>query len=194
MVKRVFVVHGWEGSPESDWFPWLKWELKKRKFIVEVPAMPDSDAPKIEAWINFLMKKVGKVDQETYFVGHSIGCQAILRYLEKLPGETQIGGCIFVAGWFSLQGLETQEEEEVAKPWLETKIDFAKIKRHTKNFVAIFSDNDPFVPYKENSKIFKEKLGAKILLEQGKEHFDGAGCVTELPVVLAEVLTMTKMK
>src|SRR3989338_7844944 len=154
MAKRVFIVHGWEGSPKSDWFTWLKFELEKRKFIVEVLAMPDSDAPVIGSWISFLDKKVKRLDEKTYFIWHSIGCQAILRYLEKIPKNIKVGGCVFVAGWFSLKGLESKEEWEIAKPWLETKINFKKIKKHTKKFVAIFSDNDPWVPL-ENKVVFE---------------------------------------
>jgi len=34
MSKRVFLIHGWEGSPEEGWRPWLKKELEKRGFKV----------------------------------------------------------------------------------------------------------------------------------------------------------------
>ena len=191
MAKRIFIVHGWEGSPKSDWFPWLKFELEKRKFIAEVLAMPDSDAPVMGSWVGFLKKKIKKADEETYFVGHSIGWQAILRYLESLPKNIKVGGCVFAAGWFSLKGLESEEEWEIAKPWIETKIDFEKVKKHTKKFVAIFSDNDPWVPI-ENKKVFVDELNAKIFIEKGKEHFHGAAGVTELPIVLKEILKMIK--
>jgi predicted alpha/beta hydrolase family esterase len=29
-MKRVIIIHGWEASPESNWFPWLKNELEKK--------------------------------------------------------------------------------------------------------------------------------------------------------------------
>ncbi len=191
MTKKIFIVHGWEGSPKSDWFPWLKFELEKRKFIVEVLAMPDSDAPVIESWVGFLEKKVKKLNEETYFVGHSIVCEAIVKYLEKIPKNIKVGGCVFVAGWFSLKGLESKEEWEIAKPWIETKIDFKKIKEHTKKFVAIFSDNDPWVP-PENKKVFENELNAKIFIEKGKKHLNGEAGVTDLPIVLEEILKMMK--
>ena len=28
-MKRVFIIHGWDGYPEEGWFPWLKEELEK---------------------------------------------------------------------------------------------------------------------------------------------------------------------
>ena len=33
-------------------------------------------------------------DENTYFVGHSIGCQAIMRYLESVDVK-KIGGVLF---------------------------------------------------------------------------------------------------
>ncbi len=103
MSKRVFIIHGWDGYPEEGWFPWLKKELDKRGFIVQIPAMPDTSEPKIEVWIPFLSKLVGQADENTFFVGHSIGCQAIIRYLQTLPDGIKIGGAVFVAGWYSVR-------------------------------------------------------------------------------------------
>ncbi len=47
-MKRVIIVHGWEASPEGGWRPWLRKELEDRGFEVHVPAMPDTNNPKIK--------------------------------------------------------------------------------------------------------------------------------------------------
>ena len=187
-MKRVFLIHGWDGHPSNNWFPWLKKELEKRKFKVVAPLMPNSDEPKIETWVPYLAKQVKKPDENTYFIGHSIGCQAIIRYLQTI--KDKIGGAVFVAGWFSLtlESTETEEEKEIAKPWFETAIDFDKVKKTTNNFIAIFSDNDPYVPLEENSKLIKNKLGAKIIIEKNKGHFDDEAEIKELPSVLNSIL------
>lgn len=191
-MKRVFVIHGWDGNPEEGWFPWLKNELEKNSFIVNVPLMPKPSYPKIETWVNFLVSLVGQADRETYFVGHSIGCQTILRYLETI--NNKIGGIVFVAGWFYLmpETFETTEDKEIAKPWLDMNINFDKVKNTTKNIIAVFSNNDPFVNFEENSKMFREKLNAKIILESDKKHFRGEDGIIELPVVLNELLKISK--
>ncbi len=189
MVKRVFIVHGWASSPGKDFHPWLKSKLEEAGFEVFAPEMPDTDNPRIETWVPFLAKQVGKLDKDTYFVGHSIGCQTILRFLERAKGKA--GGCVFVGGWFSLRGLETTEEKEIAAPWLETSIDFEKVKKATKKFAAIFSDNDPYVPMK-NVDFVKENLGARVVIEKGLGHFTEEEGVTELPVALKELLKLIK--
>ena len=126
-MKKVYIVHGWGGSPISEpWFNWLIEELERKRYFVDIFDMPNTDNPKIEEWVKFLEKKVKHPDKDTFFVGHSIGCQTILRYLEKLHKGLQIGGCAFVAPWFDLINQEP-EELEIANPWTTTKIDFSRI-------------------------------------------------------------------
>jgi hypothetical protein len=107
-MKRVFIIHGWGGKGGEGWQNWLKKELEKKGFEVFAPDMPDTENPKIETWVPFLSKLVGKCDEETFFVGHSIGCQTILRYLESLPESEKAGGAVFVAGWLNLKDLSFQ--------------------------------------------------------------------------------------
>ncbi len=193
MKNRVFIIHGWEGYPEEGWFPWLKKELEKNGFEVFVPAMPNTNEPKIEEWIPFLANIVGEPDKNTYFVGHSIGCQTIIRYLQTLPDGSKIGGAIFVAGWYNLRNLETDEEKRIAGPWVNEPRDDKKIHEAVNKAVAIFSDNDPFV-ISENQKSWKERVGAEIIVEHNKGHFSGEDGIYELPVVLDSLLKMAGKK
>ena len=186
MKKRAFIIHGWGASPRDDWFPWLKGELEQEGFEVFVPEMPNTEEPKIEEWVPFLADLVGEPDENTYFVGHSIGCQTITRYLEKFD-NVKVGGIVFVAGWFNLVNLETKEEEEIAKPWTETPINLEKVKNNSKKIVAIFSDNDPVAPLSDN-EIFKKELDAEIIIEHNKGHFNKSDGVIELPIVLEKIL------
>jgi len=184
-VKKVIVVHRWDGSPSADWYPWLKEEVEKKNIQVFIPEIPDPSKPKIEKWVSFLKKEIKDIDEETFFVGHSIGCQTIMRYLETVEEKTKIGGVLFVAGFFTLNKLETEEEKTIAKPWLERPINTEKVKKRVKQIRAIFSDNDPFVPV-SNAKQFQEKLGAKTLIEKKQGHFND----DTAPIVLKILLEM----
>ncbi|MBS3144012.1 serine hydrolase family protein [Candidatus Woesearchaeota archaeon] len=184
-MKKVIVVHRWDGSPSADWYPWLKEEVEKKNIQVFIPEIPDPSKPKIEKWVSFLKKEIKDIDEETFFVGHSIGCQTIMRYLETVEEKTKIGGVLFVAGFFTLNKLETEEEKTIAKPWLERPINTEKVKKRVKQIRAIFSDNDPFVPV-SNAKQFQEKLGAKTLIEKKQGHFND----DTAPIVLKILLEM----
>lgn len=184
--KRIYIIHGWDGSPKREWFPWIKKELESRNYNVTIPEMPHPEEPIIKDWVDHISKVVGKPNNQTYFIGYSIGCQAIIRYLETV--NQQIGGVVFVAGFFKLTNLESDEEEEVAKPWMETPIDFDKIKKTTDKITAIFSDNDQFVSLASNKDVLEKKLDTKIVIEHNKGHFDEDSGIFEVPVVLDEIL------
>ena len=39
-MKNVIIIHGTEGYPEENWFPWLKKNLEERGYNVTVPQFP----------------------------------------------------------------------------------------------------------------------------------------------------------
>jgi methionine--tRNA ligase beta chain len=194
MKKRVFIVHGWGGKPEDGWRPWLKNELEKNGFMVQLLAMPNTDNPIINEWVGALISAVGKADKNTYLVGHSLGCQAILRYAEQLPKSESLGGVLLVAGFIkSISNIKTPEQEIVIKPWRDTPIDFEKVKRVAGSIHAIFSEGDIWIPI-ENKQFFEEKIGAKTYLEDGKgerRHLSDKDNVLTLPKALELILAMS---
>lgn len=188
-MKRVFIVHGWGGSPNEAIHAWLKKELADDGVKVFALQMPNSDNPQIEPWVKFLAKKVGKCDSDTYFFGHSIGCQTIMRYLENLKNQ-KAGGAVFLSGWFDLDNMETDEEKHIAGSWIDTPIDFKKVRAACSHFEVIISEDEPYGYVKENTKKFKKELGAKVTLEDGYGHYTEEDGVREIPQVLE---TLTRM-
>ena len=147
--------------------------------------MPDTKHPKMDAWINHLIKIVGVPDKNCYFVGHSLGCITILRYLETLKENQEVGGIILIAGFTSNLGYE-----ELGS-FFTKAINWDKIKSHCRKFVAIHSDNDPYVPL-HYGDLFKERLNANILIEHDMKHFSGDDGITKLPTLLNKLLDMSK--
>jgi len=176
-MKRLFIVHGWGGSPNEIFYQMIKRELEVERWKVFPLKMPTPDKPEIKTWVSTLKKAVDNPDKETYFYGHSVGCQTILRFLQALPDNTEVGGALFSAGWINIKPetykMEGEEEtKEIVKPWIESPIDLAKAKQHCKKFIAIFSDNDPYVPLSDKD-IFENELKAKTLVEHNRDHFPG---------------------
>jgi predicted alpha/beta hydrolase family esterase len=188
-MKKLYIIHGWGATPEEPWYQWLKGEMETNGWSVIIPAMPNSENPKIETWVSYLSELVKTPDPETYFVGHSIGVQTILRYLEQLPEGLKIGGVVSVAGWFTLNKLEGPAEEAIAKPWLETPIDFEQIRTHSDKFVAIFSNNDPFVPL-DNKDLFVANLNAETKILLAQEHFGAEDNVVDIPAARDALLSL----
>ena len=188
MAKRLFIVHGWGFNPKMNWYPWLKSKFEKVGFKVFVPEMPNTPEPNIDAWVSHLKKVVGNLDENTYFIGHSIGCQTIIRFLEKEKYDGKIGKVIFVAGWFNLDNLEGEEVKEIAVPWINTNINFNKVKEKIGHLTVFLSSNEPYGCLEENKKTFEKKLKAKVIILKDKGHFTEDDGVKEIQEALNEIL------
>jgi len=189
-MKKVLIVHCWSGYPEYCWYPWVKTELTKRGFQVDVPTFPNTDFPNLSKWLPVLKEKIGNPNEDTCLIGHSIGCATILRYLESLNEGEKVGGVVLVAGF-----TDNLNFEEL-KNFFETDLDFERIKSKANHFSLIHSDNDPYVPLKYGN-ILKEKLGAELIIKHNAGHFSGPvdkedSCL-ELPEVLESIDKMIKI-
>ncbi|MBU4030828.1 alpha/beta hydrolase [Patescibacteria group bacterium] len=187
--KRVIIVHCWDGYPEYCWYPYVKRELEKEGFEVQVPAFPETGEPKLDKWLSVLEQKIGVPDENLYLVGHSVGCITILRYLEGLSHSQRIGGVILVAGFVDDLGFKE------LKNFFRTDVLLDEIKNKSNHFVAIHSDDDPYVSLKYGD-IFKEKLGAKLIIKHKAKHFSGTvdkedSCL-ELPEVVESIIDVSK--
>lgn len=174
------MIHGWGGSPNNDWFQWAKKELTRNGYEVFVPEMPETNHPKIGLWVNKLKEIVGRSREDDVFVGHSIGCQTILRYLEVASKADKV---ILIAPWWYLI-LDAGEEQSDADPWLKIDVNFEKIRSKAGRFVAVFSDKDPFVPLEKNVGFFKEKLDPEIIIKSKMSHFTEGDGLTEIPFLV----------
>ncbi len=193
-MKSAVIVHCWGGNPEYCWYPQTKKELEEKGFEVNVPAMPDTHLPKLSLWLPKLQEVAGEPNEELFLIGHSIGCMAILRYLEQLKNNQKVGGVILVAGFTDdLNHVDPIEDE--LKNFFETPILWDKLKTKANKFVAIHSDNDPYVSV-DYGYIFKEKLGAELIIKSKMGHFSGPlddpNSIMSLPDVTEQILEMAK--
>jgi hypothetical protein len=192
--KRVFIIHGWGEFPQAGWFPWIKKELEAKGFEVVIPQMPHALAPKINEWIIKIAEIVGAPDKDTYFIGHSLGCQAIARYLEALENGMTAGGAVFVAGFFKRISMfgDVLDVRDTVDVWLDTPIVLDDVKKHVQKSTAIFSDNDPIVPL-DNQNDFRDKLGSRTIVIHHRGHYDfPTEIITAAPEILEEFLKITE--
>lgn len=186
MHSRIFLIHGWTGRNDKDWFPWAIDQLRRQHYQVYAPLLPDTDHPIITAWVNTISQLVDTPRPSDIFIGHSLGCQAILRYLATQPDNTHVDKVILVAGaqLLSPAALPLKEDEVIFKPWRDTPINFAKVRHSANKFIAIFSLDDPWVIFADNHKIYQQELGAKIVVQNNQGHFTQEDGVTQLPALL----------
>ena len=179
-MKTLTLVPRWAGKPDSDYYPWLTRKLQEPPApftAVRTLSMPRPECPTIDAWVSTLSEAVGpKPAPGTVLLGHSVGCQAVLRYLETLPPGSAVDGVLLVAGWW-----EVDAPWDTLRPWLDTPMDLARVRAAAGRVIVLLSDNDPFTSDVErNRQLWTERLGAEVVLVPGARHFNGA----EEPAVL----------
>ena len=180
-MKRVISIHGWGGAPDEGFRPSLGEGLAKHGISFISPQMPNTRFPKLSEWLPFLKKTIGRPDTETYLIGHSLGSVMILRYLETLEKDEEIGGAVLVAGFTDDLGIPELSNFFV------TPFDWAKIRTHVERVVSFESDNDPYGLEKYNEE-FKKHLSAETQLLHDRKHFSGDDGITDFPEALKTLL------
>jgi predicted alpha/beta hydrolase family esterase len=193
--RRAFIIHGYQSFPGEAWLPWLKRELVKAGYKVSLPAMPTPGRPSLPGWIAFIAKLVGEPDRKTVMIGHSLGCQAVIRYLETLGAAGKaVGQTVLVAGSFppNLSLAEAREKtgsrNQALLAWFTAPVDPRKVKRAAGKCTMILSDDDPYIPLQKARATFRAKLNPRIIIEHGKGHFNEDDEITALPSALRAVL------
>ena len=145
-----------------------------------------SDAPQFSEWLSHIQSQVINPDEETYFVGHSLGCITIVQYINNLNLNIKIGGAVLVAGFVSPIHLTELNS------FFDIPLDNEKIKSLGGKIIAINSDDDPFVPYQQAQEIEKN-LGAELYTVQGGKHLNVKAGFKEIPLVLELLKKVMKL-
>ncbi len=185
--KRVFIIHGWAGHPQENWFPWLKRKLERHGVQVTVPALPNPTNPEMSEWVSAIAQVVGQPDENTFLVGHSLGCIAILRYLEGLPAGQKVGGAVLVAGFSESIGIPE------IKSFFVTALDYQKVKNTCSTFIAVNSTTDPFVPL-EKGTVLRDKLSAELIVVPDAGHLNQESGFLKLPIILKKIVEVAGLK
>ncbi len=166
-MKKVLLLHGFCGTPNGNWKPWILSELEKLDIYAASIALPSPNSPVPGAWVDEIAHQVVMdPDADVYLVGHSLGATAILRYLESSDAK-HISGAVLVSGPCM------KNDNRSIDSFLEKPFNFPKIKSMADHFAIIHSDNDPYVPI-ENAQILSKELNGELTIVSGGGHFNSA--------------------
>jgi len=175
---NFLILHGYTGSPGKNFIPWLKQKLEDREYKVQAPAMPNSNDPKENEQVNYVLENC-KIDENTIVIGHSLGGVVAMKLLAR--HNQPIQGLILVA-----PAIDPSYPGATEKPfwkYFKWNYDYDQIKKLAP-VRTILSD------LQEKKRIahlefLRDKLDAKLITGVAKrEHF----CATEEPIILENVL------
>jgi uncharacterized protein len=162
-MKIIFIPGNGGGSPQDNWFPYLRKELEKLKVEVIASEFPDNVVARESSWIPFLKDNL-RADEQSILVGHSSGAIAAMRLAET----NKLLGSVLVGAYYTDLNLSTEKQSGYFdRPWK-----WEEIRDNQKWIIQFASENDPWIPIEEAHFVHK-KLNTEYyeLLEQG--HFGG---------------------
>lgn len=171
-MQKVVIVHGHEGKPDGNWFPWLKENLEKKSCKVYVPEFPTPE-DKLDKWMH-VVKKVPV--RNSILVGHSLGVPFILNLLEKEKAKA----AFLAAGFTGSLDLEFNNQlQDIA----DREFDWDAIRQNCPRFFVLQGDNDEYVPVKKAQDLARN-LGTDPILINGGGHLNEPAGFTEFPQLL----------
>lgn len=181
---KIFIIHGYLGSVDKHWFPWLSQELVHYGHNVKIIELPSPENPTRVKWVNTLTATIGLPDQNTVVITHSLGGYTFLKYLTELPEAWNLGGLVLVSGFqgqlASLPDLDEFLNEAIDQ---ESLVSLAK---NIKNSTVIYSDEDQYVSPVASQNL-ADQLGAEHLQIFGGGHFLDEEGFTSFPELLTLV-------
>jgi len=184
-MKKVYLIHGFEGSPNGGWRPYIMRELEKQDIYACALPMSSPSEPVLHEWLSEVERCIKRdIEDEIYLVGHSLGGTTILRFLEKFDFKN-------IKGVISVSAPCVLRKENSRSNFLKDDFNWPLIKSRAGDVVVIHGDDDPFVPMSDAEKIRDELDGKLIIIKNGK-HLNGSAGFTELPELLEVLLKMIK--
>lgn len=175
MKRTVLIIHGTEGHPEENWFPWLRKILEAEGLKVIIPQFPSPPIvpAKIDEWFDVFNRYKNQLDENSVIVGHSLGGIFTLRILERL--DHPVRAVFFTGTPIGVRPIKYYDRDDSFSGF---EFDWDKIKNSSKYFAVFHSDNDPYVDPKNGRKL-SENLGVDLTLIPGGGHFNKAAGYTK---------------
>ena len=176
-MSNYIIIHGSFGSPEGNWFPWSKDELKRQgKNCCRTKIPVGIEMQNFENWSR---KMDGlPINDNTAIIAHSIAPIFVCKYL--ISNKISVKKLISVCGFNNYLGIN-EDFDTVNKPMYISN--YADIKKYCNNIICFYSDNDPYVRYEFEKEFTDTIANEKIVIKNGG-HLNTESGYTEFNEIL----------
>ena len=170
---RIVLVHGYKASPQQNFWPWLGSALRERGHDVIAVDLPNPEAPNCQEWVQAISQAGLRPGGDTIFIAHSLGCVALLHYLENAEMSGTPKTVILVAPPYYIGS-------EKFASFFSPPIDFDTVMWKGQEFAVIAAKDDDVIPFDHAQKYERELNGHLYALEGGKHFLEAK----DLPLIL----------
>lgn len=161
LPKKVVILHGYQGDPDTGWKAWAIPLLRKAGVEVHAPRLPGGSHPDLTTHIRIL-EKIG-IDDETVVIGHSLGCITAIEYI--LSKSVHIKRLILVAPpYVPAHPQSVPEYPSGVSAYSEWQYDFTALRKLCAERIVIGDLEDDKVPLPE-PRMLAERLQARLIEE-----------------------------
>ncbi len=169
------ILHGYTGSNQTNFIPWLKAELEQRGARVQAPQLPNTDNPTEVEQVQYVLDNVA-FDENTVLIGHSLGGLVAMGVLEKLPHKIHhlmlVAPAILPQFYQGNDDIDTETGER--KRFIDHfsyDFDFSKISSQAVH-KTILQDNNDSESRKPSMRYIADNIGATLCKTvANKRHF-----------------------
>lgn len=188
--KKAVILHGTNGTPSANWFPWLKEKLEADGYSVWVPKLPNNNTPNRHVYNDFLFDSNWDFT-DNLIIGHSSGAVSILSMLmdRRCPS---IKTAVLAGAWAHMEqtDLDFEQFKDLFPP---EGFDFKLIKQKASKLVFVHGSDDPYCPL-DQAKWLAKQTGSKLFVIPGGKHLSASldPAYTQFPKLI-EILRQQKV-
>jgi len=163
--KNAIILHGTMGSPDINWFQWLKNELTAKDIQVWLPQLPNPSQPSLRQEADYIHAECPfAINEQTLIIGHSSG--AILALILAQENKTPVGAVVAVSVFH-----DNSLKWDANNSLFDVDFDWTAIQAGALKLLFVHSDNDPYVPL-EQAQFVADNCQAEIVVVQNQGHFN----------------------
>jgi len=179
MSLDIVILHGTMGSPEGNWFPWLKSQMEKKGHTVYIPTFPTPKDQTVEAWFTALKDQAPLLGHKTILIGHSCGATFIPHILESV--KEPVKQAIMVSPF--IKAIGNEEYDALNQTFYDHDFNWSIICDNALNIDIFHGDNDPYVPA-EHAQMLSKELSAPLHMIKNGGHLNTEAGYVKFPELL----------
>lgn len=186
-MKTVYILPGYGANKDDHWFNAVKRNIEDKQTTAKIISFPNPNQPNTADWQNTLDRELHAIDENTFFVAHSLGTITLLHYLER-HSTHQIGGIILVSGL----NRPAQAFPELDQYISENQFDPKQLPK-VKHQLMFISSNDKSVEPELSISLAKQ-LNMPYILIPNSGHFLRTDGYTTFPQLINQLHKMLAEK
>jgi uncharacterized protein len=163
---NIAIFHGTEGSPDGNWFPWLKQNLGSTHHIT-IPTLPTPNGQTVANWIDATTTQIPNLDQYDVLIGHSCGASFLPHLIldQTLKPKT----VVMVAAFSAELGFPNYDTllQTFYLPDSFLKEARTYFNRNQIKPILFHGDNDPYIPLSQAQHIAAQLTAPLYIIKNG---------------------------